>query len=152
MILYLFSLLGYEFRALFLLGRCSTAWSTPEHNNSYLSYPVHFQIFHFSQRCFLFVCFISFSWTVLAIELKLLHFLGGHLPLVTLPLLFVLVIFEIGFHFIPISFWSVILLSRLPLEARMTGMYHCTHPLVNRGSLRIFSRLVLSHSPLDLHL
>jgi hypothetical protein len=46
--------------------------------------------------------------------------------------------------------WTVILLSVLPHETGMTGMYHHTQPLIEMGSHELFAQLTSNCNPPDL--
>jgi hypothetical protein len=70
----------------------------------------------------------------------------------TLPALFVLIIFEIGSHFIPRLDWTTVNLFVLPSVAGMTGMYHLAQPLVKMESGELFPRLTSNYDRLDLYL
>jgi hypothetical protein len=64
-----------------------------------------------------------------------MYFLGRCSRTWTIPLaLFVLVVFEIGSHFILGSAWATILLFVISHVDKMTSAYHHTNPLVEKGS------------------
>jgi ABC-type microcin C transport system permease subunit YejE len=81
-----------------------------------------------------------FGGTVLGVKLRALCLLGSHFTTWAVPpTLFVLVILEIQFHFMPRPAWTEILLSVLPCGAGVTGVHHHTQPLVEMGSGRLFA-------------
>jgi hypothetical protein len=56
------------------------------------------------------------------------------------PSLFVLLIFEIGSHFMPRLIQITIVLFVLPCIARMTSVYHHTQSLVEMESPKLFAQ------------
>jgi hypothetical protein len=78
-----------------------------------------------------------FFLMILGFELRASCLLGKHYA--TPPALCVLVIFEIGFHFMPRLAWTAIFLSVLLCMAGMMGTHHCTQPLVEMESQELFT-------------
>jgi hypothetical protein len=54
------------------------------------------------------------------------------------PAFFALVIFEVGYHFMPWLAWIMILLFVLLYISGMTGVYHCIQSLVEMEHHEIF--------------
>jgi hypothetical protein len=113
-----------------------------------------FSACHFSvSLCFSVSCPPLFleGEAVLEDELKALCLLSMHSTTwVTPPALSVLVIFEIGSHFMPRPVWIAILFVFSHI-AGITGIYHCTQTLVEMGSHELFSFvLAWNHDPPNL--
>jgi hypothetical protein len=75
-------------------------------------------------------------WYYSGVELRASHLLGRHsITWVMPPALFPLVIFEISCHFLS-GLWSFYLPFLYSYDDKM---YHCTQPLVDKGSPELFA-------------